>query len=165
LNRKSAGYIDNPPERSNWTFTTTPGSLWDIPVDTEINLSDITCDVCHECSPQIVAIYRNTDGGTRFSQFQQICRNTATRHNAEAVADSSKSEHVSDPPSKTEERDCKGADELPELIPITDGEEITSEPEHVAENDPDGLSSSKMKRKMILIQTKFLNVHIVTIVD
>jgi hypothetical protein len=144
IESESVGYIDNPPERSNWAFTTTAGSLWEVLVDTEINLSDITCDVCHKCSPQIVAVYRNTDGGTRFIQFQQICCNTATRHNAEAVADSSELDHMSDPPSKTEERDCEGADVLPDLIPITDGEEITSEQENIAENDPDESSSSEI---------------------
>jgi hypothetical protein len=144
IESESAGYIDDPPERSNWTFTTTAGSLWDVPVDTEINPSDLTCDVCHECNPRIVAVYRNTDGGTRFIRFQQVCRNTATRHNAEAVADSSEPDHVSDPPSDTEERDSEGADELPELIPITDDKEITSEQEHVAENVRDESSSSNI---------------------
>jgi hypothetical protein len=42
-----------------------------------------------------------------------------------------------------EERDCEGADELPELIPITNGEEITTELEHVTENNPDDLSFSE----------------------
>jgi hypothetical protein len=144
IESESVGYIDDPPERSNWTFTMTAGSVWDVPVDTEINRSDITWYVCHKCSPRIVAVYCNTDGGTWFIWFQQVCRNTATWQNTEAIADSSKPDHMSDPPSKTEERDCEGADILPDLIPITDGEEITSEQEHVTENVPDESSSSNI---------------------
>jgi hypothetical protein len=156
IESESVGYIDDPPERSNWTFTMTTGSLWDIPVDTEINLSDITCDVCHECSLQIVTIYRNTDGGTWFIWFQQICRNTATWHNADAVADSSKPDHASNPPSKMEERDCEGADELPNLIPITNGEENTSKQEHVTKNGPDESSSSEIDKEDDILPDKIL---------
>ena len=122
IESKSVGYIDDPPKRSNWTFSTTTGSLWDIPEGTEIPLADITCDVCHECSPRIVAIYRNFDDGTHFIRFQQLCHSADIRRNTTTTLHSPPADPMTDPPAVMEDRDHDEAEGMPELVTIPDDE-------------------------------------------
>ena len=137
IESESVGYVDDPPERSNWTFSTTAGSLWDIPEGTEIPLADITCDVCHECSPRIVAVYRNFDDGTHFVRFQQLCRSADIRRNTTTTLHSPPADPMTDPPAVTEDRDHDEAEGMPELVTIPDDEDGLVDAEPVGDTRPD----------------------------
>jgi len=130
---ESVGYIDDPPERSNWTFTTTVGSLWDIPEGTELPRADITCDVCHECNPRIVAEYRPFGAETQFRRFRQICRRASPSTHSPSMQ-FLPSDPMPNPPVETEGRDHDEDEEMPELVAIPDDEDDSAD---VGDTRPD----------------------------
>ena len=99
--------------------------------------SDITCDVCHECSPRIVAVYRNFDDGTHFVRFQQLCRSADIRRNTTTTLHSPPADPMTDPLAVTEDRDHDEAEGMPELVTIPDDEDGLVDTEPVGDTRPD----------------------------
>ena len=142
IESESVGYIDDPPKRSNWTFSTTAGSLWDIPEGTEISLADITCNVCHECSPMIVAIYHKFGHGTHFVWFQQLCHSADMWHSTMTMMHSPPADPMTNSLAIMEDKDHDKAEGMPELVTIPDDEDSLVDAETVRETCPDDTSLS-----------------------